>query len=63
MKTYRIDVVRTDYLHCYVEADSADDAEVLYASGDCELKWDDSETGDFTVSLVGGDSTESDDSV
>lgn len=46
MPRYRIEVDRTDYLYCYVEADTADAAIEEYTNGeyDEELQWADSET-------------------
>lgn len=46
MPRYRIEEDRTDYLYCYVEADTEDAAIEEYTNGDYdqELKWADSET-------------------
>ena len=44
MPRYRIEEDRTDYLYCYVEADTADDAIAEYQGGGYEPKWADGET-------------------
>lgn len=46
MKRYRIDVDRTEYLHCYVDARSSDEALERFYNEDleCELRLLDSET-------------------
>jgi hypothetical protein len=44
MKTYVIRVDREEFLHCYVEAESSEQAIEAYYNNDYELHWDDSET-------------------
>lgn len=44
MKTYMIRVDLTEYMHCYVEAESEEQALEEYYNNDYELHWDGSDT-------------------
>ena len=54
MKMYRINVDRSEQLHCYVEAESEAQALQIYYDQDleCQLKWDDGETNSISAEEV-----------